>query len=58
MFKDKIYVLTWREKKVFVFDKELKNKEELPWKRQGWGITHNDTHLFISDGSSTIYVVD
>jgi glutamine cyclotransferase len=50
--------LTWREKKVLVFDKDLKKIEELEWKKQGWGLTHNDTHMFISDGSSTIYVVD
>ena len=43
---------------MFVFDRNFQDKTELIWKREGWGITHNDTHMFISDGSSTIYVVD
>ena len=30
----------------------------LKWNSEGWGITHNYTHFFISDGSYKIYVTD
>lgn len=43
---------------MFVFDKDFTNQQELVWKKEGWGLTNNDTHMFISDGSNTIYVVD
>lgn len=25
---------------------------------QGWGLTHNNTHLIISDGSSNLYITN
>lgn len=58
IFKDNIYVLTWREHRVFVFDKNFTLLKEIQWDREGWGLTNNDTHMFISDGGSTIFVVD
>jgi glutamine cyclotransferase len=59
IFKDKIYQLTWKEHKVFVYDvKTLKKEKELYWQYEGWGITHNDTALIVSTGGSDIYIVD
>lgn len=37
---------------------DLRVVRTLRWERDGWGLAHNETHLFTSDGSSTIYVVD
>lgn len=37
-------------------DGKLIEKDRLPWRSQGWGLTHNGTHLFLSDGSDKIYV--
>lgn len=59
LFGGKIYQLTWKEHKVFVYDeKSLKLINELYWPYEGWGLTHNDTALIVSSGSSNIYFVD
>ncbi|MCX8480494.1 MAG: glutaminyl-peptide cyclotransferase [Sediminibacterium sp.] len=59
IFKNKIYQLTWREHKVFVYDlKTFKKIQEFNWTFEGWGITHNDSNLIISTGSSNLYFVN
>ena len=59
IFNDKIYQLTWKEHKVFVYNANTLQKEkELYWQYEGWGITHNDTALIVSTGGSDIYIVD
>jgi glutamine cyclotransferase len=59
IFKDKIYQLTWKAHKVFVYDlKTLKKINEFEWPFEGWGLTHNDTALIASTGDSNIYFVD
>ena len=32
--------------------------ERLNWNRQGWGLTTNSTHMFATDGSDTMFLVD
>jgi glutamine cyclotransferase len=60
IFKDKIYQLTWKNNLVNVYD--IKNIEKpiktFNWPYEGWGITHNDTELIISDGSSNLFFVN
>jgi glutamine cyclotransferase len=59
IFKDKIYQLTWEEHKVFVYDAiTLKKIQDFNWPYEGWGITHNDSTLIISTGSSNLYFVN
>jgi glutamine cyclotransferase len=59
LFNDKIYQLTWKEHKVFVYDsKTLKKINELYWPYEGWGMTHDDTAIIINTGGSNIYYVD
>jgi glutamine cyclotransferase len=59
IFKDKIYQLTWEEHKVFVYDaKTLKKVKELAWPYEGWGLTHNDSAIIVSTGSSNLYFVN
>jgi len=59
LFQDKIFQLTWKNHKVFVYDaKTLKKINELYWPYEGWGLTHNDTSLIVSTGESNIYFVD
>jgi glutaminyl-peptide cyclotransferase len=56
LFKDKIYLLTWNERKVFVFDS--KTHEELKPLRflgEGWGLTHDNEFLIRSDGSHRLF---
>ena len=59
IFNEKIYQLTWKEYKVFVYNANTLQKEkEFDWQYEGWGITHNDTSLIVSTGGSNIYMVD
>ncbi len=59
LFNGKIYQLTWKENKVFVYDeKSLKLLNELYWPYEGWGLTHNDTAIIVSTGSNNLYFVD
>lgn len=57
IFKDKLYQLTWQNNIAFVYDmKELgKPVRQLQWPYEGWGITHNEKELVISDGSANLY---
>ncbi|WP_045859069.1 glutaminyl-peptide cyclotransferase [Teredinibacter purpureus] len=55
LFNQQVFVLTWRAGLLFILDPATLNvKKTLPYKGQGWGLTHNDTHLFMSDGSHSI----
>jgi glutamine cyclotransferase len=60
IFKDKIYQLTWTNKIVYVYD--VKNIDRpvatFKWPYEGWGITHHDNELIISDGSANLYFVN
>ena len=59
VFKDKLYVLTYKENKVQVFDpKTLEFQTEYQYPRQGWGLTTDGETLIASDGSSTLYFMD
>lgn len=59
VFKGKLYQLTWEEHKVFVYDAtSLKKINEFNWPYEGWGLTHNDSSLIVSTGSSNLYYVD
>ncbi len=60
VINNKLYQLTYKEKKVFVYDATTFNKiKELEWTTgEGWGMTHNDSELIISNGSSNLYFVD
>ena len=59
LFKNKIYQLTWKEHKVFVYDPTtLKKIDELYWPYEGWGMTHDDTAIIVNTGGSNIYYVD
>jgi glutamine cyclotransferase len=59
LFKDKIYQLTWKENKVFVYDAKTLNKlNEIVWPYEGWGMTHNDSAIILNTGGSDLYFVD
>ncbi|MBA2590266.1 MAG: glutaminyl-peptide cyclotransferase [Alphaproteobacteria bacterium] len=55
VFGGKLYQMTWREGRVFVFDEQMRRLPELKNPREGWGLTHDDTHLIASDGSSRLF---
>jgi len=54
-FGGKLYQMTWREHRVFVFDRGMRHLPELSNPREGWGLTHDDSQLIASDGSSRLF---
>jgi len=54
-FGGRLYQMTWREHRVFVFDHDMHQGPELSNPREGWGLTHDDNELIASDGSSRLY---
>jgi glutaminyl-peptide cyclotransferase len=54
-FGGKLYQMTYREHRVFVFDKNMRRLAELSNPREGWGLTHDENNLIASDGSSRLY---
>lgn len=59
VLNDKLYQITWTEKKGFIYDPAtLKKTGEFQIKTEGWGLTHDSTHLILSDGSSNLYFLD
>ena len=59
VFNNQVFLLTWRENTVFVYDAAtLQKLKEVNWPFEGWGITHNNAELIISTGSSNLYFVD
>jgi glutamine cyclotransferase len=59
VFNNKIYQLTWKENKVFVYDAAtLKKEQEFTWPYEGWGLTSNGRELIVSTGSSNLYFVN
>ncbi|MHC1630912.1 MAG: glutaminyl-peptide cyclotransferase [Methanotrichaceae archaeon] len=53
---DKLIQLTWKSNLGFVWDREnFSLIEAFSYPREGWGITHDDRRLIISDGTSTLH---
>ena len=56
---DKIYQLTWTNGKLHVYDrKTLKRLATHTYKGEGWGLTTDGEKLYMSDGTSTIRILD
>ena len=59
VFNDTIYQLSWQNHQVFLYDaKNFKKLGTIPWSGEGWGITHDEKNLIISEGSDKLYFVD
>jgi glutamine cyclotransferase len=55
----KIYQLTWLSKKGFVYDlRSFRQIGEFPYDNEGWGLTHDDKSLIMSDGTNKIRYID
>lgn len=53
---DKLYILTWTNKVVFIYDADtLEYRSTYSYPREGWGLTTDGRSLISSDGSSRIY---
>lgn len=59
---DKIYQLTWQNKKGFVYNKsDLSLISEFAYPNvigEGWGLTYDNKNLILSDGTKNIYFLD
>jgi glutamine cyclotransferase len=59
IYGDHIIQLTWQSEKGFVYDKTSFNlTEEFNYLGEGWGITHDDSRLIMSNGSATLTFLD
>lgn len=56
---DNLYVLTWTNKVVFIYDPvTLERKKVFSYPREGWGLTTDGVNLIASDGSHRLYFMD
>jgi len=56
---DKLYELTWKQGKAFVYDaKTFQPKDTLSYYGQGWGMTTDGESLYMTDSTSRIRVLD
>jgi glutaminyl-peptide cyclotransferase len=62
IFRDKIFQLTYRSHKGFIYDlKGFIYEREFAYPadiNEGWGLTHDDRHLIMSDGTNCIRFLD
>ncbi len=59
ILNNKIYQLTWKNKVGFIYDATTYKKlGEFSYEFEGWGITHDNHRLLVSDGTETIYFLD
>jgi glutamine cyclotransferase len=52
---DKIYQLTWQSGVCFRYNMDFELDKTYTYYTQGWGLTHRDSTLIMSDGSSKLY---
>ncbi len=59
IFENKIIQLTWQSQKGFVYDKDTFNLlQEFTYHGEGWGLTHDETKLIMSNGSNILTFLD
>ena len=59
LFGGKIYQLTWKGEKGFVYDPQTFEKTgEFKYTGEGWGLTHDADSLILSDGSDELRFID
>ena len=59
ILNNKIYQLTWQNHIGFIYDvRTFKKLSEFPYTREGWGITHNQKNLIVSDGTEKLFLLD
>jgi glutamine cyclotransferase len=62
VLNNKVFQLTWQNNEAYVYDiNTFKKEKTLPYfkaKLEGWGLTNDGTHLYMSDGSEKIYILN
>jgi len=58
-WKDTLVQLTWREGAGYVYDlADFSLQNQFSYDTEGWGLTHDDEQLIMSDGTSALYFLD
>jgi len=58
IFKELVYQLTWKERTCFVYRlADLEPAGTIRYDYEGWGLTHDGTHLIVSDGTDMLRFV-
>jgi glutamine cyclotransferase len=59
IFHGKIYQLTWLDKTGFIYDlRTFRKLGTFPYNTEGWGLTHDDASLILSDGTNRLQYID
>lgn len=59
ILNNKVYQLTWRHKHGFIYDVEtFRQIGHFNYDSEGWGITTDQKHLIMSDGTNKLYYLD
>ena len=59
IIKNRIYQLTWKSMKGFVYDKKsFRLLKEFSYNTEGWGITYDTHFLIMSDGTEHLYFLE
>ncbi|MET0646871.1 MAG: glutaminyl-peptide cyclotransferase [Pyrinomonadaceae bacterium] len=59
LFGGKLYQLTWKAEKGFIYDPQTFEKTgEFTYVGEGWGLTHDADSLILSDGSDKLRFID
>lgn len=58
VWKDAIYMLTWREHTCFVYGLDFLRRGTFTYEGEGWGLTHDDAGLVMSDGTTNLRFID
>ncbi len=56
---DRIYQLTWKSQKGYVYDRAtFRRLQEFEYRGEGWGLTNDGTSLIMSDGSAALRFIN
>jgi glutamine cyclotransferase len=59
IFGERLYQLTWRNHRIIVYDVNTFDVLDIvPYNGEGWGLTHDNAHLILSDGSASLRFLD
>ena len=59
IFHGKVYQLTWLDKTGFIYDlRTFRKLGKFSYNTEGWGLTHDDASLILSDGTNRLEYID
>jgi len=59
LFQGKVFQLTWKAQRGFIYDPaSFKLQTTFPYEGEGWGLTHDDQFLILSDGTNRLRFID